>query len=61
MYKEINCDTCLIKNEHGSLLSRSMDYKGNLGIIETEYKNGTKIKGQYGLYQCDNCKTIKIA
>lgn len=61
MYKEVKCDECLIENEDGSLSARDMEHRGNLGIIETEFKNGTRIKGQYGLYQCDHCKKVVVA
>ncbi len=60
MNKEVNCKTCLIENEDGSMSSKPMEYKGDLGIIESTFKD-FKIKGQKGIYQCDNCKEVIVA
>jgi hypothetical protein len=61
MKKEVKCSECLIENEDTSLSQRDMEYRGNLGMIETEFTNGMKTKGQYGLYQCENCKKVIVA
>ena len=61
MEKQVNCTECLIENEDESLSQRKMEYRGNLGIIENEFKNGIKTRGQYGLYQCENCKKVVVA
>lgn len=60
MHKEVNCKTCLMENEDGSMSAHPMSCKGNLGEIETIYTN-IKLKGQMGLYQCDNCKEVIVA
>ena len=61
MKKQVNCTECLIENEDTTLSPREMEYRGNQGVIETEFKNGLKTKGQYGLYQCENCKKVIVA